>query len=66
MADAGLVPIKRALVSVFDKASIQDLAAALKEVSVSCIDECEWHASTQMTSLSRERIDTSQPVAVLN
>lgn len=33
MADAGLVPIKRALVSVFDKASIQELAAALKEVS---------------------------------
>ena len=37
MADNGLVPIKRALVSVFDKASIEDLASALKEMGVAVI-----------------------------
>lgn len=37
MADEGRIPIKRALVSVFDKEGIEDLAAALKDLGVSVI-----------------------------
>jgi hypothetical protein len=55
MADAGLVPIKRALVSVFDKASIEDLAKALKEVRRCPTARARTHTHTHTHTHTRPR-----------